>query len=85
MRCNNAFHKTGLEDILHERAVADVAVAGLATQYSVEHTVGTPPISATSSPWCATAAVRRMLAAADASFAAMALLAEVKSLDEMAF
>src|SRR5262245_40986567 len=38
-RANNAFHDTGLEARLRMNAVTDVAVMGLATQYSVEHTV----------------------------------------------
>jgi nicotinamidase-related amidase len=83
--CNNAFHKTRLEDILRERAVTDIAVAGLATQYSVEHTVRHAAdlgyFVTMVSDCCGSANA----AAAEASFAAMALLAEVKSLDEMAF
>lgn len=83
--CNNAFHKTGLEDILREHAVAEVAVAGLATQYSVEHTVrhaadlgyGVTMVR----DCCGTANTK----AAEASFAAMAMLAEIRNLDEMEF
>src|SRR5262245_30498180 len=37
--CNNAFQGTQLVEILKERGVTHLAVAGLATQYSVEHTV----------------------------------------------
>jgi len=36
---NSAFRRTGLEDTLRERAIDRVNVIGLATQFSVEHTV----------------------------------------------
>jgi nicotinamidase-related amidase len=36
---NSAFFATGLQAILQEKAVTDLAVCGLATQFSVEHTV----------------------------------------------
>ena len=36
---NSAFRRTGLEDLLRERAVERISVMGLATQFSVEHTV----------------------------------------------
>jgi nicotinamidase-related amidase len=36
---NSAFFATGLEAILEASAVTDLTVCGLATQYSVEHTV----------------------------------------------
>jgi nicotinamidase-related amidase len=36
---NSAFFATGLEAILEARAVTDLTVCGLATQFSVEHTV----------------------------------------------
>lgn len=83
--CNNAFHGTGLEQALRERGITHVAVAGLATQYSVEHTVrhaadlglGVTMVR----DCCATANAT----AAQASFAAMAMLADVKPLDELAF
>ena len=83
--CNNAFHRTGLEDLLSEHAVSHVAVAGLATQYSVEHTVrhaadlGYPITMVRDCCGSANAT------AAEASFAAMALLADVKDLGEMDF
>jgi nicotinamidase-related amidase len=38
-KCNNAFQGTDLDRILRERAVQRVCVMGLATQFSVEHTV----------------------------------------------
>jgi len=37
--CNNGFQGTGLHDILRERGIDGIAVIGLATQFSVEHTV----------------------------------------------
>jgi biuret amidohydrolase len=36
---NSAFFATGLDEILEASAVADLTVCGLATQFSVEHTV----------------------------------------------
>ncbi len=36
---NSAFRRTGLEDLLRDRAVKRINVMGLATQFSVEHTV----------------------------------------------
>jgi nicotinamidase-related amidase len=36
---NNAFQGTSLDDVLRERGVDTVVVIGLATQFSVEHTV----------------------------------------------
>lgn len=36
---NSAFRRTGLEGLLAERAIGRVNVIGLATQFSVEHTV----------------------------------------------
>lgn len=36
---NSAFFGTGLQAILEARAVADLTICGLATQFSVEHTV----------------------------------------------
>jgi nicotinamidase-related amidase len=36
---NSAFFSTGLQTILEASAVSDLAVCGLATQFSVEHTV----------------------------------------------
>jgi nicotinamidase-related amidase len=38
-KCNNAFQETDLDRILRERGVQRVCVIGLATQFSVEHTV----------------------------------------------
>jgi nicotinamidase-related amidase len=37
--CNSAFRNTGLEALLRERGTRRVHVMGLATQFSVEHTV----------------------------------------------
>lgn len=37
--CNSGFRRTELESALHERGVTRVNVMGLATQFSVEHTV----------------------------------------------
>jgi nicotinamidase-related amidase len=37
--CNSAFRRTNLETLLNDRAVERIQVMGLATQFSVEHTV----------------------------------------------
>lgn len=82
---NNAFQGTGLEKILRERAVADVAVAGLATQYSVEHTVRHAADLGYAVTMVRDCCATANAAAAAASFAAMAMLADVKNLDELTF
>jgi biuret amidohydrolase len=82
---NNAFHGTGLERILSEKGVTEVAVMGLATQYSVEHTVRHAAdlgYAVTMIRDCCASANRE---AAEASFRAMAMLADVKTSDEIAF
>ena len=38
-KCNSAFRNTGLEALLRERRIERLHVMGLATQFSVEHTV----------------------------------------------
>ncbi len=83
--CNNAFHGTGLEEIFRRHAVTDVAVAGLATQYSVEHTVRHAADLGYSVTMVRDCCGTANAAAAEASFAAMALLADIKNLGEMEF
>ncbi len=83
--CNNAFQGTGLEEILRDRGVTDVAVAGLATQYSVEHTVRHAADLGYSVTMVRDCCGTANAAAAEASFAAMAMLADVRNLDEMVF
>jgi len=83
--CNNAFQGTGLDAILQERAVREVAVMGLATQYSVEHTVRHAAdlgYAVTMIRDCCGSADRE---AAEASFRAMAMLAEIEASAEIAF
>lgn len=75
--CNNAFTGTGLEALLERRAVTEVAVMGLATQYSVEHSVRHAAdlgYAVTMIRDCCGSANPQ---AAEASFAAMAMLANV--------
>lgn len=82
---NSAFHRTGLEALLKERGVDTVAVIGLATQYSVEHTVREAADIGhvvTMIRDCCSSGDKD---AAEASFKAMAMLADVKALDEVAF
>ena len=38
-KCNSAFRRTNLEQLLEDRDVTRLQVMGLATQFSVEHTV----------------------------------------------
>ncbi len=74
---NSAFFATGLDAILEARAVTDLTVCGLATQFSVEHTVR----DATDRGFrvtvlrdcCASANAE----AAEAAFEVMSMLAEV--------
>jgi nicotinamidase-related amidase len=82
--CNNAFQGTGLEAILQERDVKDVAVMGLATQYSVEHTVRHAADLGFNVTMIRDCCGSANIQAAEASFAAMAMLAEVKDSDEIA-
>ena len=81
---NNAFQGTDLEAILRQGGVTHVAVMGLATQYSVEHTVRHAAdlgLNVTMIRDCCGSA---NALAAQASFAAMAMLAEVKDSEEIA-
>jgi biuret amidohydrolase len=83
--CNNAFHGTGLDEILKARRVTHVAVAGLATQYSVEHTVRHAAdlgYFVTMVRDCCASANKT---AAEASFASMAMLADITPLDSLVF
>ncbi len=83
--CNNAFHKTGLEDVLRRHGVTHVTVAGLATQYSVEHTVRHAADLGYFVTMVRDCCGSANAEAAKASFAAMAMLAEVRDLDQIAF
>ena len=75
--CNNAFHGTGLDEILRGRGVTHVHVAGLATQYSVEHTVRHACDLGYAVTMVRDCCGSANAAAAEASFAAMAMLADV--------
>ena len=82
---NNAFAGTGLDQILKDHGITHLAVIGLATQFSVEHTVR----HAADLGYFVTV-IRDCCASADpeaqaASFKTMAMLAEVKALSEMEF
>ena len=82
--CNNAFHGTDLERVLRERGIDKVCVMGLATQFSVEHTVR----HAADLGYFVTVA-RDCCASADldaqaAAFKTMSFLAEVKDSAEIA-
>jgi nicotinamidase-related amidase len=84
-RANNAFHGTGLEGSLRAAAVTEVAVMGLATQYSVEHTVRHAADLGYAVTMIRDCCASANAAAAEASFNAMAMLAEVKTSEEMVF
>ena len=84
-RANNAFHGTGLEGVLRVAAVAEVAVMGLATQYSVEHTVRHAADLGYAVTMIRDCCGTADPAAAEASFKAMEMLAEVKTAAEVAF
>lgn len=82
---NNAFHGTGLDDILRERGVTDIAVAGLATQYSVEHTVRHACDLGYAVTMVRDCCGSANAAAAEASFAAMAMLADIVDSPDLAY
>ncbi len=82
--CNNAFHGTDLDPLLRAHGVENLCVMGLATQFSVEHSVR----HAADLGYFVTV-VRDCCASADAeaqraSFKTMAMLAEINSSDEIA-
>jgi biuret amidohydrolase len=76
-KANSAFFATGLQAILEASAVNDLTVCGLATQFSVEHTVRD---AADRGFWvtvlrdCCTSA---NAAAAEAAFEVMSMLADL--------
>jgi nicotinamidase-related amidase len=82
--CNNAFHGTDLDRLLRERGVKKLCMMGLATQFSVEHSVR----HAADLGYFVTVA-RDCCASADAeahqaSLKTMAMLAEIGQSDEIA-
>lgn len=84
-RANNAFHGTGLEATLHANGVTDLAVMGLATQYSVEHTVRHAADLGYRVTMIRDCCGSADPVAAEASFKAMAMLADVKASAELTF
>lgn len=83
--CNNAFQGTGLQEILEERSIIRVAVAGLATQYSVEHTVRHAADLGYFVTMVRDCCASANAVAAEATFASMALLADIETLESMVF
>lgn len=81
---NNAFHGTHLDSLLRESGVERLAVMGLATQFSVEHTVRHAAdlghFVTVARDCCASADAE----AHKASLKTMAMLAEIKQGDEIA-
>jgi len=74
---NSAFYATGLDAILEASAVTDLTVCGLATQFSVEHTVRDAAdrgFQVTILRDCCSSANRE---AAEAAFEVMSMLADV--------
>ena len=84
-RANNAFHGTSLERTLKGGLITDIAVMGLATQYSVEHTVRHAADLGYAVTMIRDCCGSADPGAAEASFKAMAMLAEVKMSDEIGF
>jgi nicotinamidase-related amidase len=84
-RCNNAFQGTGLEQILEAKGVREISVIGLATQYSVEHTVRHAADLGYSVTMVRDCCCSANLQAAEASFAAMSMLADVKMAKDVVF
>jgi len=78
---NSAFRRTGLEATLRERAVGRLNVMGLATQFSVEHTVRDGADMGYPVRLFADCCMSGDLAAHDASLRTLAMLAEVVSSD----
>jgi nicotinamidase-related amidase len=81
--CNNAFRGTDLDRLLRERGVTNLCVVGLATQFSVEHSVreaGDLGYFVTVAADCCASADTE---AHKASLKTMAMLAEVKTSDEI--
>jgi nicotinamidase-related amidase len=83
--CNNAFQGTGLDSLLRQRAVERLCVMGLATQFSVEHSVRHAAdlgyFVTVARDCCASADIE----AQQASFRTMAMLADVCDSGEVAF
>jgi biuret amidohydrolase len=74
---NSAFFATGLEAILEARAVTDLMVCGLATQFSVEHTVRDAADRGFRVTVLRDCCASANAAAAAAAFEVMSMLAEV--------
>ena len=74
---NSAFFATGLDAILEASAVTDLAVCGLATQFSVEHTVRDAADRGFRVTVLRDCCASANAAAAEAAFEVMSMLAEV--------
>jgi nicotinamidase-related amidase len=81
--CNNAFRGTDLDPLLRAHGVTNLCVMGLATQFSVEHSVREAAdlgyFITVAADCCASADAE----AHKASLKTMAMLAEVRSADEI--
>ena len=81
--CNNAFRGTHLDRLLRARGVTNLCVMGLATQFSVEHSVREAAdlgyFVTVAADCCASADAE----AHKASLRTMAMLAEVRSSEEI--
>jgi nicotinamidase-related amidase len=83
--CNNAFQGTGLEQILEAKGIREVSVIGLATQYSVEHTVRHAADLGYAVTMVRDCCCSANVQAAEASFAAMAMLADIRMAENVVF
>jgi biuret amidohydrolase len=75
---NSAFFGTGLEAILEASAVTDLAVCGLATQFSVEHTVRDAADRGFRVTVLRDCCASANAAAAEAAFEVMSMLADLE-------
>ena len=74
---NSAFFATGLDEILEASAATDLTVCGLATQFSVEHTVRDAADRGFRVSVLRDCCASANAAAAEAAFEVMSMLAEV--------
>ncbi len=77
-RGNSAFFETGLDEVLQANAVTNLAVCGLATQFSVEHTVRDAADRGFQVTVLRDCCASANGAAAEAAFEVMSMLADLK-------
>lgn len=80
---NNAFYKTSLESLIGEQGASHLIIAGIATNYAVEHTARHAVDLGYVVTVVSDASTTADLALHEASLRSLALLADVKSTDEV--